>query len=83
MACATGLITWRRLKKRRCSSRVPRRFGLLAMMRCIAIETASVRSSDGKSKPPKEVSLTDPHGDMGCQAGQDPFSAYDARLSDR
>jgi transposase len=35
-------------------------------------------SSDGKSKPPKEVSLTDPQATWVARPGMDPFFAYDA-----
>ena len=35
-------------------------------------------SSDGKSKPPKEVSLTDPQATWVARPGVDPFFAYDA-----
>ena len=35
-------------------------------------------SSDGKSKPPKEVSLTNPQATWVARPGMDPFFAYDA-----
>jgi transposase len=37
-------------------------------------------SSDGKSKPPKEVSLTDPQATWVARPGMDPFFAYDATI---